>query len=366
MGYLIEAWKMSQKKFHMSLKQVVANAGDGSLENDASINELREFYSLIDLETMERLMKDSISKDKKDKFDTRGFAFQDLVNEMGKRLGYRVENGLYRGKRNEVGFDGLWKSKYGTYIIMESKTSDDYSIAMESIIGYRDKLLLEHRVPKKKCSILIVYGRDEKGALRNTVKGSDEARNIRLISANALFQLVKIFVCSSSAVTEKQINNLLLPRDYFILDNLVELVFPETAEDISEVDELEDDDRAAGNNVAKKQENTVFPEEPLKVGKFVRETMNNLSASGYEFTDEMVTKLLSDESMHEIIGLQRRMPFFKRYEPDNPKAIYTNGHPRYYKDPITFGKYTVWLNSQLFEEDREPFIKWIETLTATK
>ena len=61
---------------------------------------------------------------------------------MGRRLGYDVSNGLYRGRKNEVGFDGLWKSQDGTYIIMESKTSDDYSISIESVIGYRDKLLI--------------------------------------------------------------------------------------------------------------------------------------------------------------------------------------------------------------------------------
>ena len=50
---------MSQKNFHMTLKQVFTSARDGSLENDASIGELREHYMLIDLETMERLMKES-------------------------------------------------------------------------------------------------------------------------------------------------------------------------------------------------------------------------------------------------------------------------------------------------------------------
>ncbi len=132
--------------------------GNGTLENDESVGELREFFSLIDLETMGRLIGECYSKEKKFKFDTRGFAFQDLVNEMGRRLGYEVENGLYRGKKNEIGFDGLWKAKDGSCIIMESKTSDDYSIAIESVVGYRDKLLKETKVTKNKCSILIVYG----------------------------------------------------------------------------------------------------------------------------------------------------------------------------------------------------------------
>ena len=232
------------------MKQVVTNAGDGTLENEASVNELRQFFSLIDLHTMGRLLGECYGKDRRFKFDARGdarrgYAFQNLVNEMGRRLGYAVENGLYRGKKNEIGFDGLWKAADGSYIIMESKTSDDYSISIESVIGYRDNLIFDHKIPKKKCSILIVYGRDDKMALRNTVKGSNENSNIRLISANALFQLVKIFSEIKNDVVLNQINNLLRPRDYFVLDNLVELVFPQTDAEIEAVEDVEDEPEIA-------------------------------------------------------------------------------------------------------------------------
>ena len=246
MGFLIQAWEMSQQKFTMNMKQVVTTAGDGTLENDESVNELRQFFSMIDLHTMGRLLGECYSKDRRYKFDARGdarrgYAFQDLVNEMGRRLGYEVENGLYRGKKNEIGFDGLWKAADGSYIIMESKTSDDYSISIESVIGYRDSLIIDHKIQKKKCSILIVYGRDDKMALRNTVKGSNENANIRLISANALFQLVKIFNEKRDDLVLKQINNMLRPRDYFVLDSLVELVFPQTDAEIDAVEDVEDE-----------------------------------------------------------------------------------------------------------------------------
>lgn len=263
MGYLINAWRDTQKRFTMSLKQVVNNAGDGTLENEESIDELRLFFSMIDLDTMERLLSECFSKDKKYKFDTRGFAFQDLINEMGRRLGYKVENGLYKGRINEIGFDGLWKSNNGKYIIMESKTSDDYSIAMQSITGYRDKLIIDHKVPKKNCSILIVYGRDDRSALRNTVKGSDEAKNIRLISATALFQLVRINTESKSKTVLNQIQSVLLPKDYFVLDNLVELVFPQTDSTIPDIDYSDDEEQmlADGDDGIKPKEKGSVKEE---------------------------------------------------------------------------------------------------------
>ena len=65
MGYLINAWKETQKKFTMSLKQAVNIAGDGMLDNAESIGELREFFQMIDLQTMERFLGECYSKDKK-------------------------------------------------------------------------------------------------------------------------------------------------------------------------------------------------------------------------------------------------------------------------------------------------------------
>jgi hypothetical protein len=44
----------------------------------------------------------------KNKFDRSGFAFQDCVNKIGRRLGYGVTNGRYAGVQNDVGLDGFW------------------------------------------------------------------------------------------------------------------------------------------------------------------------------------------------------------------------------------------------------------------
>ena len=133
---------------------------------------------------------------------------------MGRRLGYEVENGLYHGKKSEVGFDGLWEAKDGSYIIMESKVFSDYALILEIAIEYRNKLIAEHEIPRKKISVLVVYGRNEKNALRSGVKGNDESPNMRLISANALFQLVRILAYSISVSSANQIYTILRPRNY--------------------------------------------------------------------------------------------------------------------------------------------------------
>ena len=375
MGYLINAWNETQKKFTMTLKQIVNIAGDETLESEETVKEMREFFTLIDSQTMERLLKECYSKEKKHKFEARGFAFQDLINEMGRRLGYEVENGLYRGKKNEVGFDGLWKAKDGSYIIMESKVSGDYAFIPETVIGYRDKLIAERAIPRKKISVLVVYGRDEKNALRSAIKGSDESPNMRLISANALFQLVRILIYSKSLVSANQIYTILRPRDYFVLDNLVELVFPETD---PEIEEIEDDDidqetvinESEGNDgdLVPSEDHTqkvpvpALPDDTLKVGAYVRTAMENLASSGYEFSDSKMEELLGSTSLHDVVGLSRKLPFFKLYEPDNPKGHYIEGRIRFYSKPLMFGKYTVYLTKELFENDKKSFKEWYGTL----
>ena len=383
MGYLINAWNESQKKFSMTMKQIVNIAGDESLESQEAVLEMRTFFGMIDLTTLDRLLQECYSKDKKHKFDSRGFAFQDLVNEMGKRLGYKVENGLYRGKKNDIGFDGLWRHADGSCIIMESKASGDYAFAPETVIGYREELIMEQKISRKKCSILVVYGRDDKGTLRNAVKGSDGTSNIRLISSNALFQLVKIVSEAKSGIVSKQAVNLLKPRDYFVLDNLVELVFPETDKDIISVEDGNDEEetveveaapqeedeniRTDKMPVSNKNSNGVdnlppLPDSSMKVGSFVFTAMKNLSQTGFEFSDQQLADLCADGAMKKIIGMQRSLPFLKVYDPNEENGSYIDGKPRYYREPLKFGGVSVYVNSQIYKTDREPFIMWYETL----
>ena len=352
MGYLINAWNETQRKFDMNLKQIVNIAGDESLENADAVRELRDFFTLIDLQTMGRLIEECYSKEKKLKFDARGYAFQDLVNEMGRRLGYQVERGLYRGRKNEIGFDGLWKLDDGSSIIMESKATGAYAFDPGTVIHYRRGLINENRINETKSSILVVYGQDEKATLRNAVKGSDESPCIRLISATALFQLVKIVTETRDAIKVKQIHNLLKPKDYFVLDNLVELVFPETDLDIPDLPDP-----------PVIQSLPPLPDMKLAVGMFIKTAMQNLASAKYVFSDEQMKNLCEKTWMHDTYGFTRNLPFLKIYDPNEPDGHKIEGNNRYYSETLVFGKYTVYLTKELYAKDKEQFIKWYASLT---
>jgi len=102
-----------------------------------------------------------------------------------------VTNGRYQGTSNTISFDGIWVSPEGHTVIAEVKTTDTYRVSLETIAGYRQKLLAVGQV-NGNPSILIVVGRQDTGELEAQIRGSRHAWDIRLISADALIKLVQL------------------------------------------------------------------------------------------------------------------------------------------------------------------------------
>jgi hypothetical protein len=85
-----------------SVKQVVALCGDGKLSDQSNCSlQLREYFLVAKSENLRKYLLTCLQ----DSFEGSGFVLQDIVNEFGRRLDYSVENGLYRGKKDKVGFD---------------------------------------------------------------------------------------------------------------------------------------------------------------------------------------------------------------------------------------------------------------------
>ena len=137
-------------------------------------------------------------------FNKSGLVLQDIVSEFGRRLDFEVENGLYQGKRNAVGFDGIWRAKGEPDLIIEVKTTDYVTVSLEKLDEYRERLLAVGRVGKK-STILIVVGREDTNALEAQVRGSRYAWDMRLISIERLIKLVQIREKSDDPSTLSQI-----------------------------------------------------------------------------------------------------------------------------------------------------------------
>ena len=159
-----------------------------------------------------------------------GLVLQDLVNEVGRRLDYKVTNGLYQGKPSAIGFDGIWKTADSNDLLVEVKTTDTYRIPLDTIATYRSKLIAAGDL-KSASSALIVVGRTDTGELEAQIRGSKHAWDIRVISADALLKLLKVKENSGDPATETKIRSLFAPVEYTRLDGLVDVVFVAVTDD---------------------------------------------------------------------------------------------------------------------------------------
>ncbi|MGE0034296.1 MAG: hypothetical protein AB7S93_01535 [Xanthobacteraceae bacterium] len=202
-------------------------AGDGVLkDNGPCAAELREYLTQADSSQLEKYIEHCLSTS----FTKSGLVFQDLVNELGRRLDYKVLNGRYQGSQITVGFDGIWSSPEGHTIVAEVKTTDAYTVKLDTIATYRQKLLASKEVAQP-SSILIVVGRQDTGELEAQIRGSRHAWDIRLISADALLKLVQLKENSDDPETGLKIRSLLTPMEFTRLDGLVDVMFT-TATDV--------------------------------------------------------------------------------------------------------------------------------------
>jgi hypothetical protein len=208
----------------LSIEQVLALCGSGKLTDSSQCSE--DFREYLRVAKSERLIK-YVQTCLQDRFEAGPLVLQDVVSEFGRRLDYTVENGLYKGKVNAIGFDGVWADVDGRSIIVEVKTTDAYRINLDTIDGYREALITAGKVSKD-SSVLIVVGRQDTGDLEAQVRGSKHAWTIRIISADALAKLVTLKENTEQADSVRRIHELLVPFEYTRLDRIIEIAFAVT------------------------------------------------------------------------------------------------------------------------------------------
>src|ERR1043165_8588223 len=155
---LLQFWKTAKEEvLKMTIEQVVASAGNGVLHDHSPCSD--EFRQYLIVAPIERLF-DYSRHCLESSFNKSGLALQDIVNEFGRRLDFEAENGLYQGKRNAIGYDGIWRANGEPDLIIEVKTTDYVTVRLEKIAEYKERLHSEGRVGKNAC-ILIVVGRED-------------------------------------------------------------------------------------------------------------------------------------------------------------------------------------------------------------
>jgi hypothetical protein len=253
---LIQLWeKTPDIVLQYNIKQIVSAAGEGVLSDGSECSrELRHYLRNIPAEKL----YDHVDYCLSNSFDKSGLVLQDIINELGRRLDYEVEDGLYQGRSNQIGYDGIWKAPNGHAIIIEIKTTDAYRINLDTVASYRNKLIESGRITGE-SSILVVVGRNDTGDLEAQIRGSRHAWDARIISTEALVKLVELKVKSDEDETIEKIRSLLIPFEYTRLDNIIDVMFT-AARDVEagadEVDQIQEEESVVNERDGYKQDHT--------------------------------------------------------------------------------------------------------------
>src|SRR5712692_9360821 len=241
---LLDLWTKSRSEIEQKqVQQIIAIAGSGKLldGNDAS-REFRDLLAQLPSSMLQRYTDECLTN----KFDGNGFALQDVINQIGRRLGFQVTDGRYRGVTGQVGYDGLWTLSSGHIIVVEVKTSDAYRIDLDTVAEYRQHLIKVGKTSEDKSSILIIVGRQDTGDLEAQIRGSRHAWDIRLISVDALLRLMDIKEKVEDPQNLRKISGILMPQEFTRVDSIIDLVFS-TAADVLQGEEGDEDKGRTGS-----------------------------------------------------------------------------------------------------------------------
>jgi len=227
---LLKIWKKQPDEvLGLSIQQVLAMAGNGKLTDGSPCsNEIRQFLK----EVPSKFLVAGARYCLENAFTDSGLILQDCINEMGRRLEFKVEHGLYRGTKSKTGFDGIWKAPNCRDMIIEVKTTDYINLPIKKLFEYRRSLAAAKSVDQDAC-VLIVLGREDAGSLEDQVRGSRYGWDTRLISVDGLIKLLAVKEMADKETTVAQIRALLQPIETTKLDAIIDIVFS-TAADVED------------------------------------------------------------------------------------------------------------------------------------
>lgn len=281
------------------IQQIIAFAGGGSLRDGSSASgEFRDFLSHVPTNFLQKYTTQCLS----DAFKDSGLALQDLVNEIGRRLGFQVSNGRYRGSTRDIGFDGLWRLPHEHSIIIEVKTTDAFRIDLNVIAQYRRELVEQGRVDEAHSSILIIVGRQDTGDLEAQIRGSRHAWDIRLISVDALIRLMTLREEVEDQRIVRRMYDILIPREFTKLDEIVDILFS-TAEEVkhSETDQLIQSEIVDGQTMR-----ASFAEACItRIERYLNHSLVKRSRALFSSPDDKVSIVCLVSKMHSRVGHNR-------------------------------------------------------------
>jgi hypothetical protein len=304
---LTELWgKQRDQLLEKRVSQVIAFAGSGRLTDESpTSHEFRDFLNHVSSVVLSGYADDCL----RESFTDSGFALQDIINQVGKRLGLSVTDGKYRGRHGQTGEDGIWALPDGHAIVIEVKTTDAYRIDIDRLAEFRRLLAQAKVIDIDKSSNLIVVGRQDTGDLEAQIRGSRHAWDFRVISVDALIRLMKLKESIEDPKTLSRIHAILIPREFTRLDAIVDTLFP-IAEEVTQgaavndgaqgsidIDAVDDSEREPKFTPVRFHEACV-----VRLEASLKTTLVKRSRSTYESPDAKTRLICSISKEHGLPG----------------------------------------------------------------
>lgn len=294
-------------------EQILGMCGNGALTDESQCSaEFREFLTEVPSSILHKYASECLDSPS-GRSPNSGLILQDLVNEVGNRLGFTVKHGYYRGSTSRIGNDGLWKSHEFDFVI-EVKTSD-LSVKLDNIARYRERLIESGDIALHRSSVLIVLGRQDTGDLEAQIRGSMHAYDIRMIGADAVLRLLDIKENLNDSDTFRRITELLKPIEYTRVDKLIDIVFSASEEAAATVTEALSPETVPGRRspvanslAAKTTEEAKSHTSPVR---FYEDCVDRISVKlGKKFLKVgKVTYVSSDKSLHLVLLNSKTHPY---------------------------------------------------------
>jgi hypothetical protein len=307
------------------LKEILDLVGplkDSDSENSA-VFRFRKYLAdkINDVETI-KLWVNECLKNNGNQFNR---ALQDIVNHIGELLGFDVEYGRYKGVQGVNGYDGLWESDSRKYIIVETKTTNAYTIKTSQILKYKNDLVSESEI-KDKENILGVYviGKKETKAdqLKNSIIAENREKELRMLNIYSLLNLLEIK--KNYKVPHEAILSIILPSGPEIdpyIDLISDLLNQEKYDEMEEKNILENNLNESVNS--KSEQKTFSSKIEDYTGRSLKAYMFKGTPCKVSKWRELLKKLCKNicedkpEEFEKVLKLKGRTRQYFSYNPEN-------------------------------------------------
>jgi hypothetical protein len=165
-------------------------------------------------------------------------AFQDIVNCIGEKLGFKVEYGQYKEGKNVPEYSGKWISEEANIqLVLEIRKIDSYQVKPDQfgplIDDFKKKAgkstdeLKKLKVPEiykrmKDTYGIIVTAEEEPIELINNIRESRYKSSLRTISVKTLLNTFKMK--EENSLKHAEIARLLLPMDVINIGEIIHII----------------------------------------------------------------------------------------------------------------------------------------------